>query len=308
MNCPYCAEEIKESAQVCKHCGRDFLLLRPLLDQLLAHGKRLEGHETDLGNIAALLRRRGHRGRELGVGLIPALSPVNAVVLCVIALFVTSFFFELALFARSVQAVSGSSNVVSFDAGRDQLSADILAIAFFLVTFAFGLMCQPAKQRPFVADMAAGISIMILSVVARHFAWSALRPGVPLLPRQHDVLVGLSLLAASTFLSFTAGGFVRYLVLSRSKEAPPITYATDLSRYLVGHHGADPAQMAERVKSFEAVVHSLLAVLTTVAAILGTWQAIEKLRQTVPPPAKAAAVVVAPVLAHAPAPAQNSGP
>ena len=41
MNCPFCAEEIKDDAVVCKHCRRDLAIVRPVLLELRAQAEQI---------------------------------------------------------------------------------------------------------------------------------------------------------------------------------------------------------------------------------------------------------------------------
>ena len=34
LKCPYCSEDMNDRAYVCKHCGRDLIFIRPLLDRI----------------------------------------------------------------------------------------------------------------------------------------------------------------------------------------------------------------------------------------------------------------------------------
>ena len=33
MECPFCAEEVKDEALVCKHCSRDLKIPKPLIEE-----------------------------------------------------------------------------------------------------------------------------------------------------------------------------------------------------------------------------------------------------------------------------------
>jgi hypothetical protein len=58
MECPFCAEDVKDEALVCKHCGRDLKIPKPLMEEnreLLATVGELQ---IELTNLKAELARR----------------------------------------------------------------------------------------------------------------------------------------------------------------------------------------------------------------------------------------------------------
>jgi hypothetical protein len=83
MECPFCAETIKDEATVCKHCSRDLLVVRPVLleiQDLVAELDRLQ-RRLDSVNTRLALRDRPARF----IAIYAALYVVPTVLLLLIA-------------------------------------------------------------------------------------------------------------------------------------------------------------------------------------------------------------------------------
>ena len=77
MECPFCAEKVKDEALVCKHCSRDLRVVRPVLLEIEGIVSDLEKIRRELDNVNARLYRRRHPVRSfaihsIGYILIPA--------------------------------------------------------------------------------------------------------------------------------------------------------------------------------------------------------------------------------------------
>src|ERR1700712_991761 len=60
MECPFCAETIKNEAIACKHCSRDLRVIRPMLDEIDAMVDEVETLRRDLDQINAAVERYKH--------------------------------------------------------------------------------------------------------------------------------------------------------------------------------------------------------------------------------------------------------
>ena len=184
MECPFCAEKVKDEALVCKHCSRDLRVVRPVLLEIEDIVSDIEKLRREFDYVNTRLYRRRHPVRYFAIHsiayiLIPTVLLVVAHIMITIVLNVSPLY---------------------------------LRIASVLIPLPFGLAIHVIQKVGVRGAAIVGVVTALLSVLCM-LTVTGVNDGVPILPGPWIEWREVLEYSASIALAFVTGNILAILIL-----------------------------------------------------------------------------------------------